>query len=177
MRLFRFWALSAAIVWSACTAEAALAADTVELGRAGPWDIRIDPTQGGSCFALRGFPGTSVVMRLAYDRDGRKNHLLLSSADWKSLESGKSYPLKIDFLGGSAHELTAMAQPIGDTVMLLFAGLSREFLIDFVSSSSMTITYKNSRLGTFPLEGSSNALMAIAACQKEAGFAGDDPFK
>ena len=82
----------------------------------GGWQIRVDPTLGNGCFTYQFYEGNTFV-RIGINKLAGGVYVMAGDSDWKSLEAGKEYPIKL-YLGNE----TPWS---GDATALEFSGLPK----------------------------------------------------
>ena len=76
--------------------------DTYLWKESGDWTIRIDPTLGNKCFIFASYPSSEdwpgkSFIRAGINEDNESAYMMIYSSEWKSLEIGKIYEIKIQF--------------------------------------------------------------------------------
>lgn len=154
---------------------------SVKWGQVGGWEIRVDRTLGDGCFAFQSFDRGTVV-RIGFDVSNQKIYLIFGHANWKSLEVGKVYPVRIVFDGTTPYEGQLRGQRVGDSTIVFLAhrNLSTAFVKDFMERSGMQVFYRGERIANLSLANTFAAVSEVMNCQRELGTAtrggGSDPF-
>lgn len=168
------------LVWAAPDSGAA------KWGKVGGWEIRVDRSLGDGCFAVQFFERGTVV-RIGFDVKNQKIYVFFGHTDWKSLEVGKVYPVRIVFDGTKSYDGELRGQRIGDDsiVFLAHRNLSSAFVKDFMERSGMQVFYRGERIANLSLANTFAAVSEVMNCQRELGAAtrssggqggGSDPF-
>lgn len=155
-------------------------------GKVGGWEIRVDRSLGDGCFAVQFFERGTVV-RIGFDVKNQKIYVFFGHTDWKSLEVGKVYPVRIVFDGTKSYDGELRGQRIGDDsiVFLAHRNLSSAFVKDFMERSGMQVFYRGERIANLSLANTFAAVSEVMNCQRELGTAtrssggqggGSDPF-
>jgi hypothetical protein len=101
---------------------------------------------------------------------------------WKSLEVGKLYPVRIVFDGVSPYNGEMHGHRLaGGTLVLSHRNLSSDFVKDFMQRNGMRLYYQGSQIASLSLRNTYAAVGEVYNCQKEFGFGGgssreSDPF-
>ena len=151
----------------------------------GGWQIRVDPTFGNGCFATQYYEdGTGI--RLGIDAHSQSLYIMLANPSWKSLEAGKIYPVRFVFDQARTYDSDLEAGPWGDTVVLGRAGLSGDFVADFMERTGLRVYYRGAPIAHLSLRNTYAAVAEVAKCQAEMQPAGvgnaavrpaSDPFR
>jgi hypothetical protein len=177
--LGRISACSALLSIALAPAASSESNDTVQWGKVGGWDIRVDRTVGDGCFAMQVF-ARGTVLRIGFDVASRAIYLVFGHDDWTSLEVGKVYPVVIRFDSGQEYKGELEGQRLANTVFLVHHNLNNEFLKDFMQRNSMEIFYRGQSIANLSLRNTYAAVGEVINCQREIGVAGggksNDPF-
>lgn len=163
------------VAWAAPDSGAA------KWGKVGGWEIRVDRSLGDGCFAVQSFERGTVV-RIGFDVKNQKIYVFFGHTDWKSLEVGKVYPVRIVFDGTKSYDGELRGQRIGDDsiVFLAHRNLSSAFVKDFMERSGMQVFYRGERIANLSLANTFAAVSEVMNCQRELGATarsgGADPF-
>jgi len=140
-------------------------------GQVGGWNIRVDPTFGNGCFATQSYEdGTGI--RLGIDANSQSLYIMLANPAWKSLEAGKTYPVRFVFDQASTYDSELAGGPWGDTVVLGRVGLSADFVRDFMERTGLRVYYRGAPIAQLSLRNTYAALAEVAKCQAEMRPAG-----
>ena len=104
--------------------------------------------------------------------------------NWKSIETGKEYPITVKFGDEAPWTLNMMGRRGSDIPTLVFevdahAKNSGDFVEEFMRELRMTLDFEGKPLGTFSLRGSRLAFKEVVACQRsfnDAMSSVEDPF-
>lgn len=154
--------------------------DTAKWGQVGSWQIRVDRTVGNGCFAMQVFERGTVV-RIGVDVESNRIYLVFGHDNWKSLEEGKTYPVRVVFDGVSSYDGEMKGQRLGSVIFLTHRDLSTGFVRDFMQRNGMQVFYRGQQIANLSLANTYAAVAEVMNCQKElfaSGAAGAprDPF-
>ena len=137
----------------------------------GGWQIRVDPGFGNGCFASQYFEdGTGI--RLGIDANSQRLYLILANPAWKSLEAGKTYPVRFVFDEARTYDSDFAADAWGDAVVLGRFGLSTDFVTDFMERTGLSVYYRGAPIAHLSLRNAYAAVAEMAKCQQEMRPAG-----
>jgi hypothetical protein len=161
-------------------ATPALADDTVPWGKGevAGWDIAVDQSLGGGCFILALFDGNAIV-RIGFDPGNSDYYLMLSDADWQSIEAGKDYDLKLTLGRRAPWDAAATGIMMGDQPALLVRSTDADFIEEFSGQQNIRVEYAGSEIANLNLSGSAAALREMINCQStmNENATAADPFK
>ena len=171
-------------------ASGALEAQAQKSGKwadVGGWEIRVDSSVGNGCFALQRYEDGSIV-RIGVDVDNKRLYLFFGNDEWKSLEQGKVYPVRIVFDGVSTYNGEMNGHQLsGGAMVLAHRNLNSDFVKDFMLRNVMRIYYQGSQIANLSLRNTYAAISEVSNCQSEFGFgsgssrgsggSGRDPFR
>jgi hypothetical protein len=146
--------------------------EVAKWGQVGGWRVLVDRTLGDGCFAMQVFERGSVL-RIGFDVVNQRIYLFFGHDNWKSLEVGKVYSLRIVFDGGaSSYNGEMKGSTIGDggVVFLAHKDLSTAFVKDFMERTNMQVFYRGEQIGHLSLRNTYAAVTEVLNCQKELGF-------
>ena len=137
----------------------------------GGWQIRVDPGFGNGCFASQYYEdGTGI--RLGIDAERQSLYFILGNPAWKSLEDGKSYPVRFVFDRTQTYDFDLRAAAWGGMVVLGRGGLSRDFVRDFMERTGLSVYYRGAPIAHLSLRNAYAAVAEVARCQAEMRPAG-----
>jgi hypothetical protein len=142
---------------------------TAGWGQVGGWEVRVDPTFGNGCFATRHYEDGTAI-RVGIDVHRNSLYILLANRVWKSLEDGKTYPVRFVFDQLSTYDGDMAAVAWGDMVVLGRSGVSVEFMTEFLERSGVRV-YHGDAIAELSLLNARDALREVAMCQKEVSAA------
>ncbi|MFS8143717.1 hypothetical protein [Rhizobium sp. BR 249] len=156
-----------ALVLVAAIPQISLADDDIfQWKKVGGWSVAVDRTVGNGCFVVTSFED-GTVFRLGFSFTKKENpfYILIGNANWKSLESGKQYPVEFS-LDRSEWTADATAVEYKD-----FKGLWIDFddvgLVDeFARKLNFRATFNGKEIAAFRLKNSVAAADEMLACQK-----------
>ena len=126
----------------------------------------VDRTLNNSCFAV-GVYGGGAILRIGNDMANGGGYLMYHNTNWKDVEVGKEFKLRMTFEDGSYFDGEFTAMKLGETVFLSI-GTSRAFVLNFMKHHGMTITTRTGKvLDEIGLKGTAGAVAAILTCQEE----------
>ena len=148
--------------------------------KVGDWDIRVDTSIENSCFAYVSWE-PNIYLRIGFEMREAEFYFYLGSDDWKSLEYGKEYELKIEFGSKTPWTVTATGQFVGDgeIVFLYASSTDTEFLDQFKKQRNMRISYLDEQIANLDLKKSYAAFTEVINCQNamNESAASNDPFR
>lgn len=137
------------------------------------WGLYLDHTTDDGCYIAKVMP--TMTYRIQHDPSTSRIYVMIFSHRWQSLEEEKKYPLSFTFDRNDAWDVDAMGLKIGGVPGLAFYVSDTNFVDEMSSSHFVTFVTGDKLVGTFDLEGSSNALTMLGDCMKEMQKA-RDPF-
>jgi hypothetical protein len=153
--------------------------ETAKWGQVGGWVIRVDRSVGDGCFAVQVFERGTIV-RIGLDITSKRVYLFIGHNEWKSLEVGKLYPVRVVFDGVKSYNGEMKGQTLGHTVFLVHRDLSADLIKDFMERNGMEVFYRGERIANLSLRNTYAAIAEVINCQKELAAAGpaprEDPF-
>jgi hypothetical protein len=165
-------ALSGLVVGTAVLSAApiaAQAADSPLWEQVGPWQVRVDPSVGNGCYMMSGY-GNGTALRVGIDAAHGSSYVVLSNANWTSLEKGKYYDLTATLDNSSPLSWPATAGTLDNGTLVLFVKFTDTSLWRDISGRNvLKIAYQGNPLGTMRLNGTVAAVQSVARCQ--ASFA------
>jgi len=159
-------------------------ADSPLWKRVGSWDVRVDKTLGNGCFAMAEYEG-GTTFRIGFNPPNKNGYVIVGHANWKSLEEGKEYPIKLQF--GNAVPWTGDAtgfkfEKTDPIVFLMITIIETDLFTEFMRKTYIKVSYNEKTIAKLNLKGSYAAFEEVAKCQKamkaggETSPAGKDPF-
>lgn len=148
----------------------------------GGWQIRVDTTLGNGCFTYQIYEG-NTVLRIGVNKLSGGMYAMIGDSDWKSLEVGKTYPIKLYFgnqtpWSGNAEALSFNGIPV---LMLNITSKDQavQFLTEFMGELSVKVIFKNKSIAHLSLKGTYKAGTELLECQKVFNEVEekDDPFE
>ena len=147
--------------------------------KVGAWDIRVDNSIENSCFAYVSWE-PNIFLRIGFDMRERDFYFYLGSDDWKSLEYGKEYELKIEFGSKTPWTVAATGKFVGEgeVVFLYASSTDTEFLDQFKKQRNMRISYLGKQIANVDLKKSYAAFTEVINCQNAMmeSASSNDPF-
>lgn len=135
----------------------------------GGWDIRVDTTLGNGCFTHQVYEG-DTVLRIGVDKLNGGMYVLIGDDDWKSIELGKQYPLKIQMGDESPWDGNASAVEIGGFPMLMLRINKNEsvgaFFKEFMEELHIEFWFSGNSIAKLTLKGSFKAGSELLECQR-----------
>ena len=135
----------------------------------GGWEIRVDRTLGNGCFTYQIYEG-NTIFRIGVNKLAGGMYSMVGDPDWKSLEPGKKYPIKVYFgnqtpWSGNAEALSFSGIPV---LMLNITSKDNaaQFLTEFMSELSVKVIFKNKSIAHLSLKGTYKAGTELLKCQK-----------
>ncbi|MEZ2128876.1 MULTISPECIES: hypothetical protein [unclassified Sinorhizobium] len=159
--------VSAFVIMSILCAAPAHAVETIPWKDVGGWSVLLDPSLGNACFVSTVYEG-GTTLRLGFDFSNaqRSIYLALGNPNWKSLEPGKDYPLKIQFDGNPLWDATARALTFSGTNFLSVVTSDPNFADEFSRKLAMRATFNGKQVAALRLKGSARAIDEMINCQK-----------
>ncbi|WP_432346658.1 hypothetical protein WMC41_00620 [Shinella yambaruensis] len=147
--------------------SAAAAEDTIQWGTVAGWNIASDKTLGGSCFMATFFEN-GIVLRLGFQQRGAQfpAYFALASNDWKSIEVGKEYQLRIQLDNKDPWDAPAVGLNLNGLPALMVSFGEAKFIGEFVRQHAFKATFNGSLIANLSLKGSAVAARELATCQK-----------
>lgn len=87
-----------------------------------------------------------------------------SNSKWNSIKPGETYAIRIVFDGQKNWNGSMSGAFISGTPALTMASIKEAFFTDFMNYNTITLQYKNEKLGSFSLQSSSAALSELRKC-------------
>jgi len=146
--------------------------DVAKWGQVGGWEIRVDRSLGDGCFAFQVFERGTVV-RIGFDVAKQQIYLFFGHDNWRSLEQGKTYVVRVVFDGVSTYDGEMQGELIGGSgpVFLAHLDLSADFVKDFMQRNNMEVFYRGDRIAHLSLRNTYAAVTEVVNCRRELGFA------
>jgi hypothetical protein len=145
---------------------------TAGWGQVGGWEVRVDPTFGNGCFATRHYEDGTAI-RVGIDVHRNSLYILLANRAWKSLEDGKTYPVRFVFDQLSTYDGDMAAVVWGDMVVLGRSGVGADFFMTYLmESNGLRVYYHGAPIAQLSLRNTYAALVEVAKCRKEVWAAG-----
>jgi hypothetical protein len=149
----------------ACTSLSALAEDTVKWADVGAWPVMVDRTLGDGCFTYKMYP-TGTILRMGFDRLTDQVYILVANQAWSTLESGKTYDLRLSLGDAQPWNGPGTASNFnGATAFWLNFG-SVDVVLNFVQVQILEIKHRNETLEYLDLTGSVAAFSEVLRCQE-----------
>jgi len=144
---------------------AVAASDFSDWGAAGAWKILVDPTNGNGCLAQKTFDdGTVIQIGGVPVRKG--GFFAAYHADWTDIEAGAAGVLTFDF--GDARFAGDVVGKIADGIPGGYAFFDNPAFVDeFAKRNSVKFSGERGKGAEISLAGTTKALAAVRACQKE----------
>lgn len=148
-------------------ATPASAAETVLWKEVSGWSVLLDKTMGNACYVTTGYED-GTVLRLGFDFQGPKGALYfgLGNVNWKALEPGKDYPVKIQFDNQPVWDATASGVRVGEMNFLHISTSQSNFADEFARKLSVRAYFNGRQIAALRLKGSSRAIDEMLECQK-----------
>lgn len=146
------------------------------------WDVRVDPTLGNGCFTYQYYEG-ETFLRLGIDKLSGGFYIMIGNPDWKSVEAGKQYSLKIQFGKRSPWNGTAVGVDLGDITVLSLRINENEsmgsFFNEFMEELYIDFWFNEKSIAKLSLKGSYKAGLELLKCQKTLNEINDkkSPFR
>jgi hypothetical protein len=135
----------------------------------GGWEIRVDTTLGNGCFTYQIYEG-NTVLRIGVNKLVGGMYAMIGDADWKSLEFGKTYPIKLYFGNQTPWSGNAEALSFNGIPVLMLNIISNDhaalFLTEFMRELSVKVVFKNKSIAHLNLKGTYKAGTELLKCQK-----------
>lgn len=164
---------------SLAAATAAPAQENDFWGRAGNWEISIDPSLGHGCYLLHSWP-SGTILRMGLDPQNDLFYLLIGNEGWTSLQPGQDYEIQIQFGRRSPWNVTAEGFQFdpGEETYLNFFADKTDFIREFRAAANMRLSYDGQEIDNLSLSGSSRAWNEVETCQRQMNRRQphDDPF-
>ncbi|ACI53478.1 conserved hypothetical protein [Rhizobium leguminosarum bv. trifolii WSM2304] len=150
----------------------ALAGDqAIQWKEVGGWSVALDPTLGNGCFVLTSFDdGTIFRLGFNYTKKESPFYILLGNSNWKSLESGKQYPVELSL---DRSKWTAQATGLDiDGLKSLWIDFKDAGLVEeFARKLSFRASFNGKEIVALSLKNSVKATDELLACQKAVNAA------
>lgn len=137
------------------------------------WKLLVDHTTDDGCYIFKASP--SMNLRVQHDPASGRVYMMLISHRWKSLDTGKFYPLTFRFDENPNWDVNAKATDTFNAPTLTFFVDDKEFLEEMASSRFVTFVTGEKLVGSFDLSGSARALRMLSTCKEEMEKS-KDPF-
>ena len=168
------------IVFSSCISHAE---DSFLWKTVAGWEIRVDSTLGNGCYTTQIYDG-DIFFRVGMDKLDGGMYVMIGDQDWKSLEEGKNYPIKIYFGNASPWVGDASALSFYEFPSLILrigysdSANAAEFFEEFMTKTFVEIEYNDKSLAKLSLEGTYKAGLEMMVCQQSVDkmFNSPDPF-
>jgi len=148
----------------------------------GGWQIRVDTSLGDGCFTYQIYEG-NTVFRIGINKVAGGVYVIFGDTEWKSLEAGKKYPVKLYFGDETPWSGDATAIEFSGLPALMLQNSSQDpaanLLKEFMYETAVKIEFKNKTIANLSLKGTYKAGVELLKCQKVFNEAEDkaDPFK
>lgn len=140
------------------------AEDTPLWKEIGGWQVRVDQTLGYGCFVIGVYDGQSYF-RLGFDRANDTGYFIIGNAAWRSIESGKLYPINVEFDGEPPWEVTATGVDFGGLTGLWGNFDNADFINEFSERHALKLYYQGREIDRLSLKGSYQAIQEMIECQ------------
>lgn len=122
---------------------------------------------GNACYVASTYEG-GTILRLGFDFSStpRQLYLALGNENWKSLEAGKDYPVKIRFDSEPEWSATAVGRESSAAKWLYITTTDTNFLEEFSRKLGMRAIFRGKQIAGLRLNGSSRAITEMLECQK-----------
>jgi hypothetical protein len=188
MKMYRLLVLN--LLWALLVATGVRAnedlPETALWKTVGAWSVYIDRTVKYQCFIATVYEDYTLFRMGFQDPEASSAlYIAIGNADWKSIESGKTYDLvmQIDNEAGWTSPATAITL---DTLPTLVVNSNQaEFVAQLMRRHSLRVFFNDRLILNLSLRGSNNALKEMATCQnavdrhlgRNAPLSNPDPFK
>ena len=156
--------------------QPAQAADAIKWKTVGDWTISVDTSLGYKCFLSAVYErGTILRFGLAAGKSSVA-YMLLGDMNWKSIESGKQYPLtvKFDDRPGWTGDATGLRLSGGFTVLYLKIDQPR-FFAEFARRRGLYVEYEGKQVANLSLRGSFRGVAELIKCQQAINLSTGTP--
>ncbi len=149
------------------------------------WDVMVDRTLENSCFIYSTFEESSFV-RLQFNPVNDSVEFTVGNLNWISLESGKLYPMEVQFGSRTPWTGEGLGRWWGEDLPSLSLDVpfkddrALEFLDEFMKMTGVRVSYENRIIANLSLRGTYAATEEMMRCQRkmfESSPAPTDPFK
>lgn len=137
------------------------------------WQLYVDHTANDGCYINKETP--AMAFRVQHDPSDGRVYAIIMSRTWKSLDDGKTYPLKLAFDKKPIWDVSAVAFTNRVAKGLTFWVNDFDFIAELSESHFLTILTGDKLVGSVNLSGSARALEMLATCKLEMEKA-KDPF-
>lgn len=163
-RLLKHTLLAACLLYVPFSPNAA----PVEWGTFGNWSVAVEPDRNFGCYvALRSKGDTILHFGMDLATEFPRFYFLLRNEKWKSLEDEKVYPLLFTFDSKEPLQVDAIAS-VSETLQDLSIGkMGGKFMLEAQKSAQLRVTYAEKGVANFQLEGATQAVYEMRACQDE----------
>jgi len=110
-----------------------------------------------------------TIVRIGFDVTAQTIYLIFAHDDWKSIEVGKIYPVRIIFDGVSTYNGEMKGQSVGNKITLVHRNLSTDFVKDFMQRNGMQVFYRGDQIANLSLKNTFAAVGEVVNCQREVG--------
>lgn len=134
------------------------------------WSVAVDRTIDNSCFIVSGF-GDEIFLRFQFNAIQQNVQFIVASTQWDSVKSEKSYDIEVAFGDHGAWESMAQGHRWNDILPSLIMTFPVEdqqasnFMKEFTTEGSMSISYNGSEIATLALTGTRAAVASMLDCQ------------
>jgi hypothetical protein len=132
----------------------------------GQWTVKVDPTLGNGCFLFALYE-KGTVFRIGINSESDVGYLILGNSEWRSLERGKDYNIRIQFDDEVPWEAIATGIDLDAGTAFLYAEFSKtEFFQEFATKHVVEFHYSNKLIARLSLRDSYEALEELHRCQR-----------
>ena len=171
MRFLRPAAALAAALLSYSATLASPAAPTLSVdktfGKVAGWSIGYSGSAGG-CLAAASY-GDGTTVWFGFTGSANDAYLAFTNPRWRAIELGQSYEVRMRANGGGNWHGTFAGFDHDGTHGLFESGLKDKFVDELAAAGGLTVEWQGRTIATLSLVGSSDAMAAVAGCQKDAG--------
>lgn len=161
----RFFCLCILTFASITFGSNAFAENTPLWKKVGLWDVRVDQSLGNGCFLVLDFDN-GTIFRLGFNPLNDNAYIMIGNIDWRSIEHGKEYNIKIQFDDALPWTGTATGTEMSaDLTMLLQVVDETEFLLEFMRKNILAVYYQGNVITRISLRGSYAAGTELLNCQ------------
>lgn len=134
--------------------------------KVGGWNVAVDRSLGNSCFVVTSFED-GTVFRLGLNLLDKEDpfYILIGNANWKSLESGKQYPIEFS-LDRSEWTAEATGVPFNGSKGLWIDFDDADLIGEFARKLNFRATFNGKEIASLRLKNSVEARDELLACQK-----------
>lgn len=149
------------------TSHAASAVELKPWGKAGGWDVMIDPTLGNGCL-IQAFQEKDSIVRIGFDRNLGFGYVTTFAEAWSEVEIDKHHPITFS-LDGEKYIGEIKGQKLDGTPGVDITFDDPSFLVDIAKKYTMTIYSENKEIMAIDLAGALKGYKEMTACQEEMG--------